>query len=75
MRHLARQREYDCDSFATRLGYGDDLIAAIIELNKKNLGYPYFDEWYWNWHCSEPNLLQRIDAIETEMQIMEWRNY
>lgn len=74
MLFFSRRRQFEADSFAVQLGYGDDLVDAIIELNKENLNYPYFDEWYWAFHYSKPSLLARIENIQLEMMRMEWRN-
>lgn len=73
MRHLERSRNFDADAFATKLGYGEDLIDAYIESDKENLDYPFYDTWYWNFFNYEPSLLQKLAAIEEEIKRMQWK--
>eukprot|EP01100_Stratorugosa_tubuloviscum_P004154 TRINITY_DN202_c3_g1_i1.p1 TRINITY_DN202_c3_g1~~TRINITY_DN202_c3_g1_i1.p1 ORF type:complete len:442 (-),score=163.70 TRINITY_DN202_c3_g1_i1:52-1335(-) len=60
---LTRQLEYDADSFAVELGYGDNLATSLIELQKGNLGEMNPDSWYSTYHYSHPPLSQRLEAI------------
>lgn len=73
MRYLERSRHFDSDAFATKLGYGEDLIDAYIETDKENLDYPFYDTMYWNFFNYEPSLLHKLSAIEEEIKRMEWK--
>lgn len=52
------------DKFAASLGYKDQLCAALIKLQIKNLSSPHYDWLYSAWNHSHPTLGERLKAIE-----------
>lgn len=61
---LSRRFEYQADEFAVKLNKGDHLKRALIQLNKDNLGFPFYDRLYSAWYHSHPPLLERLEAID-----------
>ncbi|EZA59510.1 CAAX prenyl protease 1-like protein [Ooceraea biroi] len=61
---ISRSFEFQADEFATKLGRGQFLKAALLKLQKDNLGYPLFDKLYSNWHHSHPPVIERLEAID-----------
>jgi STE24 endopeptidase len=61
---ISRNFEFQADEFATKLGRGEFLKAALLKLQKDNLGYPLFDKLYSNWHHSHPPVIERLEAID-----------
>lgn len=61
---IGRRFEFQADEFATRLGHGEALKAALLKLQKDNLGYPLFDKLYSSWHHSHPPIIERLEAID-----------
>jgi STE24 endopeptidase len=51
------------DKFALRLGYGEELAAALIKLQVKNLSAMDADYLYSSYHYSHPILTERLKAI------------
>jgi STE24 endopeptidase len=51
------------DNFALRLGYGEELAAALIKLQVKNLSAMDADYLYSSYHYSHPILTERLKAI------------
>lgn len=63
---LSRRFEFQADAFAKNLGKAKDLYAALIKLNKDNLGFPVSDWIFSMWHYSHPPLLERLQALKGE---------
>ncbi|CAH2222380.1 CAAX prenyl protease 1 homolog [Pelobates cultripes] len=63
---LSRRFEFQADAFAKNLGKAKDLYAALIKLNKDNLGFPVSDWIFSMWHYSHPPLLERLQALKSE---------
>lgn len=61
---ISRKFEFQADEFATKLGHGESLKAALLKLQKDNLGFPLFDKLYSSWHHSHPPVIQRLEAID-----------
>lgn len=61
---IGRRFEFQADEFATTLGHGEALKAALLKLQKDNLGYPLFDKLYSSWHHSHPPIIERLEAID-----------
>ncbi|XP_029159147.1 CAAX prenyl protease 1 homolog [Nylanderia fulva] len=61
---IGRRFEFQADEFATKLGHGEALKAALLKLQKDNLGYPLYDKLYSSWHHSHPPTIQRLEAID-----------
>ncbi|KMQ89260.1 caax prenyl protease 1-like protein [Lasius niger] len=61
---ISRRFEFQADEFATRLGHGEALKAALLKLQKDNLGYPLFDKLYSSWHHSHPPIIERLEVID-----------
>ena len=51
------------DNFALGLGYGEELAAALIKLQVKNLSAMDADYLYSSYHYSHPILTERLKAI------------
>jgi len=51
------------DNFALQLGYGQELAAALIKLQVKNLSAMDADYLYSSYHYSHPILTERLKAI------------
>ncbi|XP_053310704.1 CAAX prenyl protease 1 homolog [Spea bombifrons] len=65
---LSRRFEFQADAFAKNLGKAKDLYAALIKLNKDNLGFPVSDWMFSMWHYSHPPLLERLQALKGDKQ-------
>ncbi|XP_011881356.1 PREDICTED: CAAX prenyl protease 1 homolog [Vollenhovia emeryi] len=61
---ISRRYEFEADKFATKLGRGEPLKAALLKLQKDNLGFPLFDKLYSGWNHSHPPTLERLEAID-----------
>lgn len=61
---IGRRFEFQADEFATKLGHGEALKAALLKLEKDNLGYPVYDKLYSSWHHSHPPIIERLEAID-----------
>lgn len=61
---ISRRHEFQADKFATKLGHGEPLKAALLKLQKDNLGYPLYDKWYSCWNHSHPPIIERLEAID-----------
>ncbi|XP_072744658.1 CAAX prenyl protease 1 homolog [Anoplolepis gracilipes] len=61
---IGRRFEFQADEFATKLGHGEALKAALLKLQKDNLGYPLFDKLYSSWHHSHPPVIERLEVID-----------
>lgn len=61
---LSRRFEFQADTFAKSMHFAEKLKAALIKLNRDNLGFPLTDWLYSAWHYSHPPLLERLKALE-----------
>lgn len=61
---ISRRYEFQADNFATKLGHGEPLKAALLKLQKDNLSYPLYDKLYSCWNHSHPPILERLEAID-----------
>lgn len=62
---LQRQCEFQADRFAVEMGYAEKLKKTLLLLHKKNKGDLTPDPLYSAAHHSHPNLVERIEAIDT----------
>lgn len=51
------------DNFALKLGYSQELAAALVKLQIKNLSAMDADYLYSSYHYSHPILTERLKAI------------
>lgn len=61
---LCRRFEFQADKFSSTLKQSAFLKAALIKLNKDNLGFPMCDWLYSAYHYSHPPLLERLAALD-----------
>jgi len=61
---ISRRYEFQADNFATKLGHGEPLKAALLKLQKDNLSFPLYDKLYSCWNHSHPPILERLEAID-----------
>ncbi|XP_018399124.1 PREDICTED: CAAX prenyl protease 1 homolog [Cyphomyrmex costatus] len=61
---ISRKYEFQADRFATKLGHGDSLKAALLKLQKDNLGFPIYDKLYSCWNHSHPPTIERLEAVD-----------
>lgn len=66
---IVRSCEYDADRFSVRLGYGENLKTALVNLNKSNLSSVDADRLYSTFYHSHPILPERLRAINEEMDV------
>lgn len=59
----SRKNEYSADSFATEIGYGEDLINALYLLQKMSLGEDM--RLVERMQASHPHIAKRIGRLET----------
>lgn len=59
----SRKAEYQADRFASKYGYGNELIEGLKKLTRKNLSNLTPHPLYVFFHFSHPTLLQRMRAI------------
>jgi len=64
---VSRKHEFEADAFAADLGYGPELKAGLLTLQKENKGTMLPDPLYSAYHHSHPPLLQRLEAIDKAM--------
>lgn len=62
--YISRKHEYEADAFATKEGYGDDLIAGLKKLSKEAMSNINPHPWIVALEYSHPTLSQRISACE-----------
>lgn len=63
----SQAKEYEADAFATKLGYGKELIEALRTLDKDNLGAEVVDPVYSVYARGHPLTKDRFSAIEDVM--------
>lgn len=63
MNIITRSFEYQADNFALKLGYSQELAAALVKLQIKNLSAMDADYLYSSYHYSHPILTERLKAI------------
>lgn len=67
MNLITRIHEFQADAFAVKLGHGDSLGKGLIKLQLENLGNMNPDKWYSTYHYSHPPLVERLEAINQEV--------
>ncbi|CAH0553975.1 unnamed protein product [Brassicogethes aeneus] len=65
---MSRRFEFQADDFAVQLKRGAPLQSALIQLNKDNLSFPVYDNWYSAYNHSHPPILERLAVIEENMK-------
>jgi STE24 endopeptidase len=61
---VSRSFEFQADAFAKKLGYPNELKAALVKLQEENLSAMNTDPWYSAYHYSHPPLVERLAAID-----------
>ncbi|GFE55278.1 peptidase family M48 domain-containing protein [Babesia ovis] len=64
---LTRRGEYEADNFAVKMGYGDELAKALVEIHHKNKSMIHHDQLYSWYHFTHPVLFERVYAIYKAM--------
>ncbi|ORM40279.1 Proteasome subunit alpha type-1 [Babesia sp. Xinjiang] len=64
---ITRRGEYEADNFAVKMGYGDDLAKALVEIHHKNKSMIHHDPLYSWYHFTHPVLFERVYAIYKAM--------
>ena len=67
MNLFSRKNEFEADRFAVKLGYGELLQSALINLQIENKSNMNPDWMYSTMNYSHPPLLERLDAIKAAM--------
>ena len=66
--YYSRRYEYEADAFATKEGYGKDMISVLKKLSRDDLLNINPHPWVVKMSYSHPTLCMRIKAIEKVMQ-------
>lgn len=64
MNLFSRHNEYQADNYAVKLGKGEDLKKALVQLQITNLSTISVDKLFSMYHYSHPVLCERINAID-----------
>lgn len=65
---------YEADRYATKVcGKGEELKLALIKLYQQNSGFTVWDSVFSLWYHPNPNLYDRLDAIDLELMVAETR--
>ena len=67
MNLFSRKNEFEADRFAVKLGYGELLQSALVNLQIENKSNMNPDWMYSAMNYSHPPLLERLDAIKSGM--------
>lgn len=67
MNLFSRKNEFEADRFAVKLGYGELLQSALVNLQIENKSNMNPDWMYSAMNYSHPPLLERLDAIKVAM--------
>lgn len=67
MNLFSRRNEFEADRFAVKLGYGELLQSALVNLQIENKSNMNPDWMYSAMNYSHPPLLERLDAIKVAM--------
>lgn len=67
MNLFSRKNEFEADRFAVKLGYGELLQSALVNLQIENKSNMNPDWMYSAMNYSHPPLLERLDAIKIAM--------
>lgn len=67
MNLFSRKNEFEADRFAVKLGYGELLQSALVNLQIENKSNMNPDWMYSAMNYSHPPLLERLDAIKVSM--------
>lgn len=71
VRYYSRLFEYQADTHAITVGYGEELRKALIVLNEKNKSMLESDPLYSTFHHSHPSTYERIQAIDLQIKKKE----
>lgn len=66
--YLSRFQEFEADGYAQKLGYGETLKTALVNIHKENLSNPDPDYLYCLTHYSHPPLADRLAAIDVKLK-------
>ncbi|CBJ27157.1 CaaX prenyl protease Ste24 [Ectocarpus siliculosus] len=69
MNVLSRKNEFEADAYAVKLGYSKGLQSGLVKLQLENLGNMNPDPWYSAFHYSHPPLVERLQAMRTDIGI------
>ncbi|OEJ92269.1 CAAX prenyl protease 1 [Hanseniaspora opuntiae] len=64
MNLFSRHNEYQADNYAVKLGKGEDLKKALIQLQITNLSTISVDKLFSMYHYTHPVLCERLEAID-----------
>lgn len=64
MNLFSRHNEYQADNYAVKLGKGENLKKALIQLQITNLSTISVDKLFSMYHYSHPVLCERLNAID-----------
>ncbi len=66
--HFSRRHEYEADRYAVRIARAPGALkSALVRLNGENLSNLHPHPWYSAWHYSHPVLVERLAAIDREV--------
>eukprot|EP00903_Cladosiphon_okamuranus_P011068 g10449.t1 len=68
MNMLSRKNEFQADAYAVKLGYSKGLQSGLVKLQLENLGNMNPDPWYSAFHYSHPPLVERLQAMRTDVR-------
>lgn len=60
---LTRRGEYEADNFAVKMGHGEELAKALVEIHHNNKSMIHHDPLYSWFHFTHPVLFERVHAI------------
>ncbi|KAL6936664.1 hypothetical protein ACO0R3_000264 [Hanseniaspora guilliermondii] len=64
MNLFSRHNEYQADNYAVRLGKGEDLKKALVQLQITNLSTISVDKLFSMYHYTHPVVSERLEAID-----------
>jgi len=62
---VSRTFEFQADSFAIKMGHGEQLRSALLRLEEENKSTMNVDSLYSAYHYSHPPLAERLKAIDS----------
>ncbi|CDR97884.1 CAAX metallo endopeptidase, putative [Babesia bigemina] len=68
---ITRYGEYQADNFAVKMGYGEELAKALVEIHHNNKSMIHHDPLYSWYHFTHPVLFERVYAIYKAMADMK----
>nr|BAN64249.1 CAAX metallo endopeptidase, putative [Babesia bovis] len=60
---ITRYGEYEADNFAVKMGHGEELAKALVEIHHNNKSMIHHDSLYSWYHFTHPVLFERVYAI------------